>query len=276
MHLSVASISTLPEFGVTHSSQEVVDLLLLVLSVGLNLQTINLLQDLSLFVQKELKGKLLLLLAKFGRSFDLFGFVKAPRVELVTEDLEVLALGWVHTSLNLFLMLNFLLVAEISLLGLKLVILVGTLLTKAIGCPSGEPSTDMALDFESGIITLLLPHGRGHILARVDNLIVSLIDIDTWLLHLDAEFAHHLGGLGLVLVSLNLALDLVRVEVSSLIGLCERVMVGDSGPVVPETSKVGLRSLLLFNSDSHDLDLVVGKADLNFELVGHDEFVGFN
>ena len=53
-------------------------------------------------------------------------------------------------------------------------------------------------------------------------------------------------------------------------------MVGDSGPVVPETSKVGLGSLLLFNSDSHDLDLVVSEADLNFELVGHDEFVGFN
>ena len=56
MHLSKSTISSLPELGVTHRPQEVIDLLLLVLCVGLNLQAVNLLQNLGLFVQEKLKS----------------------------------------------------------------------------------------------------------------------------------------------------------------------------------------------------------------------------
>lgn len=66
MHLSEAAIRALPQLGVTHRPQEVVDLLLLVLRVGLNLQAVDLLQNFRFLVQEKLQGKLLLLLTKFG------------------------------------------------------------------------------------------------------------------------------------------------------------------------------------------------------------------
>jgi len=53
-------------------------------------------------------------------------------------------------------------------------------------------------------------------------------------------------------------------------------MISNPTPVVSETSKVGLRPLLLLNSYSHDFDLIVGEADLDLELVGHDELVSFD
>ena len=66
MHFSESTIGSLPELGVAHRPQEVIDLLLLVLRIGLDLQAINLLQNLGLFVQKQLQSQLLLLLAELG------------------------------------------------------------------------------------------------------------------------------------------------------------------------------------------------------------------
>jgi len=54
------------------------------------------------------------------------------------------------------------------------------------------------------------------------------------------------------------------------------MMVGDSTPVIPETSKVGLGTLLFFNGNSHNFDLIIGKADLDFELVWHNKFISFD
>ena len=65
-------------------------------------------------------------------------------------------------------------------------------------------------------------------------------------------------------------------EVSSLISLCEGVMVSDSCTIVSEATKVAFGPLLFLDGDGDDFDLVVGEADLHFEFVGHDEFVGFN
>jgi len=45
--------------------------------------------------------------------------------------------------------------------------------------------------------------------------------------------------------------------VSFLISLSEGVMENGSNAVVPETAKVCLRSLLLFNGNCHNFDLVV-------------------
>ena len=66
MHFSESTIGTFPEFGVAHRPQEVIDLLLLVLRVSLDLQAVNLLQNLGLFVQKQLESQLLLLLAELS------------------------------------------------------------------------------------------------------------------------------------------------------------------------------------------------------------------
>ena len=113
----------------------------------------------------------------------------------------------------------------------------------------------MTLDLEGGVLSLLVPHGGGEVLSRVDDLVVSLIDVETGLLHLYAKFTHHHGGLRLVLVSLNTSFKLVWVIVLSLVSLGEGMMEGDSGPVVPEASKVWLGSLLLLYGDCDDFDL---------------------
>ena len=113
----------------------------------------------------------------------------------------------------------------------------------------------MALDLEGGVLSLLVPHGGGEVLSRVDDLVVSLVDVETGLLHLYSKFTHHHGGLGLVLVSLDTSFKLVWVIVLSLVGLCEGVMEGDSRSVVPEATEVWLWSLLLLYCDCDDFDL---------------------
>jgi hypothetical protein len=116
MNFSESAISSLPEFRVTHSSEEVGDLLALVLAVSLDLKSINLLKNFGLLVEEELESNLLLFLLELGRSLDLLGFVQSPSLKLVVEDLEVLALLGVHASLDLLLVLDLFLIAEVSLL----------------------------------------------------------------------------------------------------------------------------------------------------------------
>lgn len=65
-------------------------------------------------------------------------------------------------------------------------------------------------------------------------------------------------------------------EVPSLIGLREGMMVCDAIAVVAEATEVRLGALLLLNGDSHDFDLVVGEADFDLKLGRHLEFVSFN
>ena len=116
MHLCKPSIRSLPELGVTHRPQEVINLLLLVLCVRLDLQTINLLQNLSLLVQKQLQCQLFLLLTELCRALDLLCLIKSPSIKLIPQNLEVFALFRVHASFNLLFVLDLLLVAEIGLL----------------------------------------------------------------------------------------------------------------------------------------------------------------
>jgi len=276
VHLCEATIRTLPQLGVTHGTKEVVNLIRLVLRVGLDLQAVDLLQNFRLLVEQELQSELLLGLTELSRPLDFLSLVESPGIELIAQNLEVFALLGVHASLDLLFMLHFLLVAKVRLLRLQLVILVGPFLAKTISGPPSEPSADVALDFQGDCLTLFVPHGRGHILARVDNLVVTLVDVEARLLHLNSELAHHASRLGLVLVRLDLSLDFIWVEILRLVGLREGVMVSYSTPVVPETSEVGLGALLLLYLDSHDLHLVVGEADLNLELVGHDELISFD
>ena len=66
MHFCESTIGTFPEFWVTHRPQEVIDLLLLVLRVSLDLQAVNLLQNLGLFVKEQLESQLFLLFAKLS------------------------------------------------------------------------------------------------------------------------------------------------------------------------------------------------------------------
>ena len=160
MHLSVATITSLPKLGVTHSPQEVANLLCFILGSGLDLQSIDLLQDFGLLIQEQTQGYFLFFLLKLRGSLDLLCLIEAPSLKLIVEDLEILVLLGVHAALNLLLMLYFLLVAKVGLLGQQFVISVVTLLAQTIGCSASKPSTDMALDLECGGLSLLVPHGR--------------------------------------------------------------------------------------------------------------------
>ena len=65
-------------------------------------------------------------------------------------------------------------------------------------------------------------------------------------------------------------------EVAGLVSLSEGMVIGDARAVISEAAKVWLGALLLLDSDGHNFDLVVGEADLNFKLVGHNELVSLN
>jgi len=75
MNFSEAPVGSFPEFGVTHGLEEVVDFILFVLTIGCNLQFVNLLQDLGLFVKKLLQCKLFLIFFQISRVLNLFGFI---------------------------------------------------------------------------------------------------------------------------------------------------------------------------------------------------------
>ena len=90
-------------------------------------------------------------------------------------------------------MTDFLLAAEISLLALKFVVFVGALFAETIGCTTGKPSTHMALNLQSDGLALFVPHGGRHILSGIDNFVVSLVDIEAFLLPLYTNLSHHLS-----------------------------------------------------------------------------------
>ena len=62
MYFCVSAIRPLPELWITHGSQEITDLLRFVFASSLYLKSIDLLQNLSLFVQEQTQGYFLLLL----------------------------------------------------------------------------------------------------------------------------------------------------------------------------------------------------------------------
>ena len=91
-----------------------------------------------------------------------------------------------------------------------------------------------------------------------------------------AELPHHLRRLCLILVRLHLPLDLVWMEVSCLISLCEGVMVRDARSIVTEAAEVALGPLLFFHGNGDNFDLVVSETNLDFKLIRHHELVSFN
>lgn len=62
----------------------------------------------------------------------------------------------------------------------------------------------------------------------------------------------------------------------SLVGLREGMMIDVARLVVTEATEVRLGPLLLLDLDVDTLDLVILHADLDLELIGHDESVSFN
>ena len=61
--------------------------------------------------------------------------------------------------------------------------------------------------------------------------------------------------------------------VCGLISLCEGVVICDARVVVSVAAKVCLGSLLLLDGHGHNLDLVVGEANLHLKLVRHHKFI---
>ena len=61
--------------------------------------------------------------------------------------------------------------------------------------------------------------------------------------------------------------------VGNLVCLSESVVVGDTRTVVPKATKVWLGSLLLFDENCHNLDLVVVESNFNFKLAWHHKLI---
>lgn len=233
-------------------------------------------KDLGLFVEKLCQGELFLFSIKFSGSLDLLSLIKSPSLELIIEDFEVIEFLRVHASLYFGLMLGLLLFQEFLLPTHEFLLFIVTLLSESVGELACEPPTNSALDVESGILTLPLPHFRREVGLGVDDLILSTIDVEVFLFHLGAKLSHHDGRFCLVLVGLHNTLVSFRVIGGSLICLGKGMMIGLASFVVPETANIGLGLALLLNLNSHDLNLVVGKTDLDLKHSRHHELVGLN
>lgn len=150
-------------------------------------------KNLGLLTKKLLQSKQLLLLIQLGRSLNLLGLIETPRFELVVEDLEVVEFLRVHASLDFSLVFGLLLLQELLLPTDELLFLVIAQLSKRVSQLASKPATDSALDVECGILTLPLPHLRGEVGPRVDDLVLSSVDIDVFLFHLGSKLSHHDG-----------------------------------------------------------------------------------
>ena len=113
----------------------------------------------------------------------------------------------------------------------------------------------MTLDLQSSGLSFLVPHGRREILLRVDDLVLTLINVQTIFLHLNAKFAHHNRRFRFVLICLYLSLYFVWMVVGCLVSLSERVVVCHTVSVVSESTEVRFSSLLLLDCNSHNFNL---------------------
>jgi hypothetical protein len=223
-----------------------------------------------------LHGESFLISFKLCWTFNLFGLIQAPLFQLIVENFKILGSLGVHAPFNLFLMAFFFVFLKFQLAGEQLSILVILRLPKLVCSHPGKPSANSALNKETDLFALFRPHVAREVLAGVNDFVITTVDEKTRGFHLAALLTHHVSRLGLVLVSLDLALELVRVVVGDLIGLGESVVEGNSWAVVSETAEVGLGTLLLVNSDSDDFDLVIGHPDFYLKFVWHHELISLD
>ena len=121
---------------------------------------------------------------------------------------------------------------------------------------SSEPGSNSALNIEGSFCSLFVPHGGREVLAGVDDLVSASVDVQTGLLHLHSELPHHGGALRFIFISLHLAFQFLSVVVGFLISLGEGMVEYSPHAVVPETAEVRLGSLLLFNGNCNNFDLI--------------------
>jgi hypothetical protein len=140
------TITSLPQFRVGHSPQEVCNFFTFILAASLDLQAIDLLQNFDLFMQELLQSGLLLVLLKLVRCLNFLCLVKAPSFKLIVKNLKVFAFFRMHTALDFFLVLLFFLLSQIRLFQQELVITIVPFFAQRIRCSSREPSPDAALD----------------------------------------------------------------------------------------------------------------------------------
>lgn len=133
-----------------------------------------------------------------------------------------------HPSFDLFLVISLFLLLQLFLKRKHFLFSVVSRFSEQVAPLSCEPSSDAALNVKSRFISLLQPHYAAEILGWINYLIVSSVNVQTRFLHLSTLFAHHVGGLCLVLVSLNLTFFLIRMVVDDLIRLGEGMVVSDS------------------------------------------------
>jgi hypothetical protein len=162
-----------------------------------------------------------------------------------------------HASFNLFFMNLLFTLLQLSLLRKQFLFSFVTCSFKGIDSFRRKPTSHTALDVQRSLLSFLGPHSAAEIPLRVNNFVVSAIDVQARLLHLTALFAHHMRRFRFVLVSLDKTFVSVRVVVSDLICLGEGMVIGDTGAIVSEATEVRLWPLLFFNVDSHNLNLVV-------------------
>jgi hypothetical protein len=171
--------------------QEFSYFLLLVDGSCSNFQPVNLLQYFSFFIEELLQSKFFLLFIQLVASLNFLSLIKSPCFELIVKYLEVLILLRMHSAFNFFLMLFLFLHSQLFLPTNELLLLVVSDLAETVSELAGEPASHLTLNIKGGLLSLTLPHLRGEVGARIDNFVLSCVNIDIILFHLGAELTHH-------------------------------------------------------------------------------------
>lgn len=181
-----------------------------------------------------------------------------------------------HTTLYFLFMLLLLLFSQLFLPSLEFPLSIIPQLPLVVGKSASEPPSHLALDVESGLVSLLHPQVWWEEWLWVYDLVIPSVNVDVSLLHLGSKLSHHNGGLCIVLVGLDDAFVSLWMIGSRLICLREGVMIGLTCLVAPETPDIGLHSALLLDLNCDYLDLVVSQSDLNLKHVWHHELISLN
>ena len=290
MHFCVSAITSLPKLWITHCSQEVCNLFSFIFLTSGNLESINLLENLSFFVEKLFQSQAFFFFIQIIRSLDFLCFIKSPSFELIVQNFEVFALLRVHTSFNLHFPFGFFFSLEFLLSGLHLSVFIVSEFPKCSCSSSRKPCSDSTLNVEGGVFSLLCPHGWTEVLfVWSDDLIVPAIDVQPSLFafssesnfHLAALFAHHNCWFSFVLICLDFPWFGDSVCILSLMRLSKSMVVSLSSTVISETSivlLVILRCFLNFDCYSFNLQKQVNKLRvltwLSCILISTSKWVG--
>jgi hypothetical protein len=249
-----------PLLGVAHRFQVLLDFLHLLVLACRNLEPVDCLKQVDLFVQSLLEGSLTLLLCQGLVVLDFLQFSHSPNLQLLIQDLKVLLGFGVPSSLDFLTVSHLLIFSQFFFLFYFALDFIVFLLAETIGQLSSKPPSCESLYVKGGLVSALLPHIRVKIKIGQHIFVSSCIDPQAFLFHLGADLSLDFGRLGHPFVGLRLS-GVAQLMIGFLL-----VSLGEGVPMLHISIHVSVSAeegLLLVDADDlHHLHPLVSDVSL--------------